>query len=285
MSNALTTAQLIAVIAGSGAIATLLLKVLQSAERVWRSTIGSRADWRRRLYRLDQGITVEFLESMLGIPTFRDELGDGHRAMTYLTKYALVKAEIDPQGTVVGYAICVTTRLKLKASRLSFDRIKASLGKSTFGQVEGLPKEKQPTIRGYMGASRTFYSELYYGARPGAYRSYVIANNWIGFRGGIENVPFLPRDHADAKPETAAHGQRSPGEQAAEGQRLLELRTAASGAVVNTLAVVGVGGTAQHLEINREEFHLWRPTGRIDRFRRWRRIRRHRPRWQFRPTK
>ena len=153
MSNALTTAQLIAVIAGSGAIATLLLKVLQSAERVWRSTIGSRADWRRRLYRLDQGITVEFLESMLGIPTFRDELGDGHRAMTYLTKYALVKAEIDPQGTVVGYAICVTTRLKLKASRLSFDRIKASLGKFTFGQVEGLPKENQPTIRGYMGAS------------------------------------------------------------------------------------------------------------------------------------
>lgn len=278
MSNALTTAQLIAVIAGSGAIATLLLKILQSAERVWRSTIGSRVDWRRRLYHLDQGITEEFLESMLGIPTFRAGLPDGHRAMTYLTKYALVKAEIDPHGTVVGYAICVTARLKLKASRLSFDRIKASLGKSTFGQVEGLPEETQPTIRGYMGASRTFYSELYYGARPGAYRSYVIANNWIGFRGGIESVPFLPRDHADAEPETATHDERSPVEQAAEDKRLLELRAAASGAVVNTLAVIGVGGTAQLLEINYEEFHLWRPTGRIDRFRRWRRMRMYRAR-------
>lgn len=267
--TSLTTAQLIAVIAGSGAIVTLLYRSVQALARIWQETLGSRSDWRRRLYKLDQGVTVEYVDGLLGAPMFRAGDPKGHRVATYKTKYALVKAEIDESETVTGYSICATTRLKLDAGKMSFGGIEAKLGKTTFGAVSGLNQFSPPTIRGYLGATRTFYSELYYGARPGAYRSYQIANSWIGFRGGVHGILLEVRDRGPEPGDPGAEGHFSSEEDMQnEVARIKHIQAAAAGFVVNTLAVIGTGGDAKLLEVNMEEFNLWRPSGPVDKVRR-----------------
>ena len=175
-SNVQLASAIVAILLGGATIIAFLY-------RRYQATLGRRRILTARLRRLSCNMQLSYLEYVLGVPAFRrnDEWG---------TVYIWTEPEYYIQALVrdeVTAVLSITTRTRrfkptlFKGHIISLDgeSLQVRVGKTTFSRLPGGPQG----IRGFVGARRWSYSELYYYGNPGNYQYYIYSLNDAGFIG------------------------------------------------------------------------------------------------------
>jgi hypothetical protein len=147
---------------------------------LYRRTLGSRSDLKERLNRLGCGVTLEYVEDLLGPPVFQRSIGSQDKFQCferiYFTRHAWVLVWYTEHIRVI--AITVTDRrFAFKTDWLTFDRIQVALGRSRFSD---LPQGCNG--RRLRSAEHTKeYAESYSFCESGRCQKYILSYNDAGY--------------------------------------------------------------------------------------------------------
>lgn len=147
---------------------------------LYRRTLGSRSDLNERLNKLGCGVTLEYVEGLLGPPVFQRTV-DSHDMpkcfeRIYFTRHAWVLVLYT--GNVRAIAITVTDRrFAFKTNWLTFDHIQVTLGR---GHFSDLPQGCNG--RRFRSTQQTKeYAESYSFCESGRCQKYVLSYNDAGY--------------------------------------------------------------------------------------------------------
>lgn len=210
---------------GAGAAGATVLSGVwgtgQLARRQWDSTIGRRWAQSRLLDQLACGSSLEFVESLLGLPQFLEQIDDREQR-SYRLPGCWVAVELYERA-VLSFSITITDRRMYHSTEgLTFGQLRVQLGRSAFADVTHPPKGE----RMWVGARRHGYLQHHYFGNPGGYQDYWLSHNMCGATAGAlgtfwKNV---------ATGTYATHDRPNLPE---------DMPTEAQSIVVNTLTVLG----------------------------------------------
>ncbi len=147
----------------------------QLTRKQWDRTIGRRRAQSRILDQLACGSSLEFVESLLGLPQFLEKI-DGREQRIYRLAGSWVVVELYERA-MLSFSITITDpRMYHSTERLSFGQLHVRLGRSDFADVSHHPSGE----RMWVGARRHGYLQHHYFGNPGGYQDYWLSHNMCG---------------------------------------------------------------------------------------------------------
>ncbi|CDZ90124.1 hypothetical protein QM787_25525 [Rhodococcus ruber] len=164
---------------GAGAAGATVLSAVwgmgQLTRKQWDRTIGRRRAQSRILDQLACGSSLEFVESLLGLPQFLEKI-DGREQRIYRLAGSWVVVELYERA-MLSFSITITDpRMYHSTERLSFGQLHVRLGRSDFADVSHHPSGE----RMWVGARRHGYLQHHYFGNPGGYQDYWLSHNMCG---------------------------------------------------------------------------------------------------------
>jgi hypothetical protein len=152
--------------------------IVKSGQAAYARTLGRRNAFAKTLNKISCGNPVEYVNSLLGKPVYKDIPTDSVSRMLYASAYGWVTIH-EENGAVVAYSFTRTSKkFRYGLQIQTFGNIVGRLGESTFREMSA---EFPEAGRAYVGASVAGYTELLYFGRPGCYQHYGLSSVMEGW--------------------------------------------------------------------------------------------------------
>ncbi|MDX1885824.1 ETEC_3214 domain-containing protein [Mycolicibacterium sp. 120270] len=164
--------------ASAAAVIAAIWGLWQLGKKWWDRSFGRRHAQARILDQLACTVSMEFAESLLGVPLLiTHPYVDDREERTYRLPGAWVS--IEPRGGAVHlFSITITDpKMFYNIDKLTFGILKLKLGKETFAQVDNNLHDGENQ---WLGARLAGYIRHYYLGNPGGYQQYWLSFNQVG---------------------------------------------------------------------------------------------------------